>query len=724
MYAPEELLSSVAPSSAELHSSQADDAGELRDVGVVVDVGNIVHGYNVVGKRWRDEAAERLVRGLVTALRERFPTASIDLFAEVSASSWFESIGRDADTHPTVTEAPDREMLARIAQLRTLPNLALLVIVSGDSVFQRVLDDAKRAGLRTQLIADPSDASPGLLAAADEWLDINDLVGLTPRATADTPDHEAPSESSQTQLLSEREHVSWLDDEPVNEDADELGRLSVAKALEHQLRALVGEGPADDGPQRSFLVHVDGPWGAGKSTLMRFVQDQLEGGAESDVWLVVNYDAWRQSRSGPPWLTLLEAIRTGLRAGKATPYSKFWFWLRERSRLVAGWQWISTALVAIALLSVIALLVTFASGFTLSRWGDVAKLAGAAFSGIAAVWVFASWVGRFATLNSDHAAKVFTDSRADPMEQLARHFRWMLNQAGRPVVLMIDDLDRCPEDHVVETLETVQKLLRDHTTASPEVSARKRASLIILVAADGRWVRASYDNTYAGLGTAVSEPGASVGSLFVQKLFQLSVPVPRLSEALKARYVADILADHRGDRPPRSAVSGADLAERIHAAPTSDEVRELLANADPLDRITAADAAIQRLVLDDDAQVATRHLLEPFAVLVDSTPRSLKRYVMTFSMLRAVRTAEGSNVDPRLLALWTALITRWPTLGDYLQRYPESVALFAAPHSAAAERIPRELISLFTEPPNELKTLMNHPAGPMDEHAIRACSGQ
>jgi hypothetical protein len=26
---------------------------------------------------------------------------------------------------------------------------------------------------------------------------------------------------------------------------------------------------------------------------MRFVQDQLEGSAESDVWLVVNYDAWR-----------------------------------------------------------------------------------------------------------------------------------------------------------------------------------------------------------------------------------------------------------------------------------------------------------------------------------------------------------------------------------------------------------------------------------------------
>jgi hypothetical protein len=31
---------------------------------------------------------------------------------------------------------------------------------------------------------------------------------------------------------------------------------------------------------------------------------------------------------------------------------------------------------------------------------------------------------------------------------------------------------------------------------------------------------------------------------------------------------------------------------------------------------------------------------------------------------------------------------------------------------------------VFTDPPDELREVMNHEAGPLDEQTIRACSGQ
>jgi hypothetical protein len=264
-----------------------------------------------------------------------------------------------------------------------------------------------------------------------------------------------------------------------------------------------------------------------------------------------------------------------------------WFWLGERARLVARWQWFAAALLMAIVLSGAGFVFLLAH-LTLRNWGDIVKLASGVLSVIGAFWVVAGSVGRFATLDSRRAAKTFLDTRTDPMEDLAEHFHWVLTQVGKPVMLLIDDLDRCPESHVVEVLETVQKLLRDRWTGTT-------SKLIILVAADGRWIRGSYDNTYATLANAVSDPGASIGSLFLQKLFQLTVPVPRLSNALREQYVEDLLAGRRdGVRRPGNTF----LAAAIQQAGSGEQVLDLLASVSQGERIMVADEAIRRLVTD------------------------------------------------------------------------------------------------------------------------------
>jgi KAP-like P-loop domain-containing protein len=55
-------------------------------------------------------------------------------------------------------------------------------------------------------------------------------------------------------------------------------------------------------------MHVDGPWGSGKSTLIGFVRAELA----QQKWVTVEFDAWRQAGVDPPWWALLVALRGGV----------------------------------------------------------------------------------------------------------------------------------------------------------------------------------------------------------------------------------------------------------------------------------------------------------------------------------------------------------------------------------------------------------------------------
>lgn len=143
-----------------------------------------------------------------------------------------------------------------------------------------------------------------------------------------------------------------------------------------------------------------------------------------------------------------------------------------------------------------------------------------------------------------------------------------------------------------------------------------------------------------------------------------------------------------------------------------------------IDRARAADETIQRLVVSDDAQREIRHALERFAPLLDPTPRAMKRFVMTYSMLLAVRTAELAPVSVGPLALWTVVVTRWPLLAEYLQNTPSAVDCFRIDRDRLPASTPPQLVPLFCDPPPALRAVMNHRAGPLDAQTIRACTGQ
>jgi hypothetical protein len=63
-------------------------------------------------------------------------------------------------------------------------------------------------------------------------------------------------------------------------------------------------------------------------------------------------------------------------------------------------------------------------------------------------------------------------------------------------------------------------------------------------------------------------------------------------------------------------------------------------------------------------------------------------------------------------------------LADFLQRFPEAVNWFKTRDEQRLKAVPAALVSLIADPPDDLRSLMNHSSGPLDAKTIRECSGQ
>ncbi len=511
-----------------------------------------------------------------------------------------------------------------------------------------------------------------------------------------------------------RERTTLVPDEATS--IDRLGRVAVAEAIGYQLSELAAEHA-----ESRFLIHLDGSWGAGKSSIMQLLEKEVR----SQGWIVVKYDAWRQSKAGPPWLTLLQALRSAIVQDPSVGRT---LWARERAHLIGRQRWIAlTIWMALAVLGVV-LFWWRVEELSLESASDSVKLIGGVLAIAATLWGATMAAGRMTALDSRRGAENFLRTRPDAMEDLADHFAWLLHQSHSNVLMLIDDIDRCERTFVVELLDTVQKLVRDKPARSrmratdPQTceNSRFRGTLVAAVAADGRWIRQSYEVTHNELADTISEPGRPLGALFLEKLFQITVPVPQLSRELQIQFLDSLLTNEPLGGPIPQTEDA--LVEEIGRS-TVSEALEILRSVDPLQRVRASSAVVERLYTSEGRQ-ETAHALLPFAPLLDLNPRAIKRFSMAYTLLRSVRVAEGSDIELKPLALWTIVTTRWPLLAEYLGRNPEAVHLFRTDPDQLPSDVPSGLRSIFIDPPHDLVEVFNSSlGGPLFPDVIRRCIG-
>lgn len=498
--------------------------------------------------------------------------------------------------------------------------------------------------------------------------------------------------------------VRWTPDSPATRDHLRRGYLADVIA-----RRLLETHESD--PDTSFLVHVDGPWGSGKSTLLNLLTERI-----SQDFLVVRFDSWQQLRLAPSWWSLLIATRAAITRGRT-------WWQRPLLRLAEASSRIrrtgATYLLALALFlagsSALAFLL-WPRHPGLSEWSGDAQALAAIIAGLGTLGTGTLVASRFLLWDSARGARIFEQSQTNPLGEVASHFRWLLTHADKPVTFFIDDLDRCEQSKVVDLLDTIQTLVRSTPSAG---TPRRATAAHFVVAADGTWLRSSYETAYASFANSIAEPGRPLGYLFLDKLFQLTVPVPKLVGETQATFLDTILGVADIDEPVPEAASPTAL-EQASSATTRDDGRRavrrrLRAFAEGRDR-----QAVEVLI-NPASHEGAQHALRQFSPLLGDNPRAIKKFVNAFSILRSMRTLEGNYVSTDSLALWAIVSVRWPSLAQRLESCPDAVTGIINPLWCSEHFSPplRELAASA-----EIRDVITSAlGGPLTPDLIRRCCG-
>ncbi|MEV6631974.1 P-loop NTPase fold protein [Actinoplanes sp. NPDC051470] len=209
----------------------------------------------------------------------------------------------------------------------------------------------------------------------------------------------------------------------------------------------------------------------------------------------------------------------------------------------------------------------------------------------------------------------------------------------RRVVLAIDDLDRCPAEKVVQVLEAVHLLFNFEM-------------FVVVLAVDTRWLEQSLRIRYHQL---LGDSGSATPSDYLEKIIQIPVRLTPLDESLVRQMITGLT----GQQPPRESVPAAPEPASTPLTPAPP----VPAKAQRPPRMPRKRFPARLLETTGDEAAA----LSAVAPLLGRTPRTVKRFVNTYQILKA-RTNDpaefhhprGGVGDHEVVAFLLAVVTGQP----------------------------------------------------------------
>jgi KAP family P-loop domain len=280
----------------------------------------------------------------------------------------------------------------------------------------------------------------------------------------------------------------------------------------------------------------------------------------------------------------------------------------------------------------------------------------------------------------------------------------------QPVVVFVDDLDRCSPSTVAQVIEAINLFL-----------AGQFPNCIFVIAMEPEMVAAHIEVAYQALGERLrtSDYWGEAGMLgwrFLDKIVQLPLSLPVLDPERASRFTGSVLVGGSQSLEPDEADDGdaaeeraAQLEQAIRQEATSIEdipeaaarVQAKVLGADvPAGTLSpeaqaAARRALRQRLRDDDPEV--RAIVEAVAPWLNRNPREIKRFVNVFRfyvLIRQGRQEAGLPVPDSLeqVAKLAVLAVRWPQLRGILGRQigPEDGDTLLALLEAPLEELPAD----------------------------------
>ncbi|MEV7197378.1 P-loop NTPase fold protein [Streptomyces sp. NPDC093510] len=280
------------------------------------------------------------------------------------------------------------------------------------------------------------------------------------------------------------------------------------------------------------------------------------------------------------------------------------------------------------------------------------------------------------------------ESQLGPLHLIQTDMRRVLDLVAtedRPVVVFVDDLDRCSSSTVVQVVEAINLFL-----------AGQFPNCVFVVAMEPEMVAAHIEVAYEPLVQSLTDvdywdEAGRLGWRFLDKIVQLPVSLPSLRSDQASRFLGTALVGATGHPPPARPApqANAGTVDRLEAAirqraPSLEEIPSAVASAQQ--QVEGALPATGRF--SPAAQEAMRGELRrqlrpdnPEVQLVVATvvghltsnPREIKRFVNVFrfyAVIRQERVAAGLPAPDTLAAIakLAVLAVRWPHLRAALGR--------------------------------------------------------
>lgn len=274
----------------------------------------------------------------------------------------------------------------------------------------------------------------------------------------------------------------------------------------------------------------------------------------------------------------------------------------------------------------------------------------------------------------EDAKELVKESPDENVRQTVREFRQdfakLLEVSNiKTLVVLIDDLDRCLPDTIIETLEAIKLFLYVPGTA-------------FVIGADERLVQHAVKRRFPEIGDDASSSAHEkfdLGRDYLEKLVQVPVRIPPLGQAEVETYINLLFAQLRLSATDFTKLNqdvrkqaDATVATSAHLSLTT--INQFLASPPP--------ALLEDLVLSQQtADVLTR--------ILRGNPRQIKRFLNTLLLRISMAKAKKAELKHRVLAKLMLLEEFKPNLFGLLAQW-QAEANGSPPEIEALERQLRE----------------------------------
>jgi KAP family P-loop domain len=413
------------------------------------------------------------------------------------------------------------------------------------------------------------------------------------------------------------------------------------------------------------------------------------------VW----FNAWKYQSSNQVWAGLADAIIRQI-AARLTVRQREQFWLRlNRERIdvdriraklydravAATWRAVSTWL-PIAGSFAVAAIGTALFGHAAGNGGveKAGEAVGTLVVAAGGVTAFLQLRGAKAGVEREPATVTLADyldvpAYADELgfvhhvEADLRRVLASVPAQMRPIVVFVDDLDRCSPAKVGEVVEAVNLFL-----------AGDLPDCVFVLGMDPEMVAAALQAAHKDVIACLPpDAGIPIGWRFMDKFIQLPFVIPppratsldRYNDALFAASAAGVDVTDEEVGALASAVSqGEDISRLLPPRPASGGIGDQ--RIDVLERRLEAELVKRRIdegiASFGDGKKEIVKALQTATTYFHGNPRELKRfanaYRFQYFLWWARKSRANPNVSKEQLIRWTTLLVRWPEVVRWLRR--------------------------------------------------------